>query len=101
MGFAALYPSYEDATPPSRGALRPSFSMNLVPPKQEGAGNAGCRLAPAVSCAICARETHTSIQVQPEQPGIPCAVGIRLIARSPRRRIPFASVAGGLKILRS
>src|SRR6266545_8342520 len=56
MGFAALYPSYEDATPPSRGTLRPSFSMNLVPPKQEGAGNAGCRLAPAVSCAMCTRK---------------------------------------------
>jgi len=32
---------------------------------------------------------HTSIQVQPEQPGIPCAMGLRLIPSSPWRRIPF------------
>jgi hypothetical protein len=57
--------------------------------------------APAISCANSAKRAHTSIQVQPEQPGIPCAVGLRLIPRSPRRRIPFASVAGGLKILQS
>jgi len=46
-------------------------------------------------------ETHTSIQVQPEQPGIPCAVVWRLIPSSPRRRIPLASVAGGLKDCRN
>ena len=44
-------------------------------------------------------DAHTSIQVQPEQPGIPCAMGLRLIPCSPRRRIPLASVAGGLKAL--
>ena len=44
-------------------------------------------------------DAHTSIQVQPEQPGIPCAMGLRLIPCSPRRRIPLASVAGGLMAL--
>ena len=44
---------------------------------------------------------HTSIQVQPEQPGIPCAMVLRLIPSSPWRRIPFASIAGGLKVLRN
>jgi len=52
-------------------------------------------------CNKAQSETHTSIQVQPEQSGIPCAVVLRLIPCSPWRRIPFASIAGGLKILRS
>ena len=73
----------------------PSFT----PFNQEGAGNAGRRLAPAVSCAMSAEDAHTSIQVQPEQPGIPCAMGLRLIPCSPWRRIPLASIAGGLKVL--
>ena len=59
----------------------------------------GARLAPAVSCANSAEDAHTSIQVQPEQPGIPCAMGLRLIPCSPWRRIPLASIAGGLKAL--
>jgi hypothetical protein len=42
--------------------------------KSEGAGKAGCRLAPAVSCAISARKTHTSIQVSAEASGLPCAM---------------------------
>jgi hypothetical protein len=42
------------------------------------------------------KNAHTSIQVQPEQPGIPCAMALRLMPRSPRRRIRFASVAGEL-----
>ena len=52
--------------------------------------------APAVSCANSAKRAHTSIQVQPEHSGIPCAVVLRLIPRSPWRRIPLASIAGGL-----
>ena len=51
-------------------------------------------------CNKC-EKTHTSIQVQLEHSGIPCAVALRLIPRSPRRRIPFASVAGGLKDCRN
>src|SRR4051794_10454371 len=34
----------------SRGAFRPSFASSLHPQIQEGAGKAGCRLAPAVRC---------------------------------------------------
>jgi hypothetical protein len=39
----------------------------------------GCRecrvlAAPAVSCAMCVRKAHRSIQVQPEHSGIPCAM---------------------------
>jgi hypothetical protein len=42
------------------------------------------------------KNAHTSIQVQPEHPGIPCAMVLRLMPSSPRRRIPLASVAGEL-----
>ena len=42
------------------------------------------------------KNAHTSIQVQPEQPGIPCAMVLRLMPSSPRRRIPLASVADEL-----
>ena len=81
--------------------IAPELCMNLFPPKLEGAGNAGCRLAPAVSCAISAKSAHTSIQVQLEHSGIPCAMVLRLIPSSPWRRIPFASIAGGLKDCRN
>src|SRR5437899_13075429 len=69
--------------------------MNLVP-QTEGAGNAGCLLHPR-SRVQCARgSAHTSIQVQPEHSGIPCAMALRLMPRSPWRRIPFASITTGL-----
>ena len=44
---------------------------------------------------------HTSIQVQPEHSGIPCAMALRLMPCSPRRRIRLASVAAGLMADRS
>src|SRR5206468_12689954 len=67
-----------------------------APTKSEGAGKAGCWLAPAVSCAISARKTHTSIQVSAGASGLPCAMVLRPMPRSPRRRIRLASVAGEL-----
>jgi hypothetical protein len=42
---------------------------------------------------------HTSIQVQPEHSGIPCAMALRLMPRSPRRRIPFVTVASRIEDL--
>ena len=41
---------------------------------------------------------HTSIQVQPEHSGIPRAMVLRLMARSPWRRIRLASIAGELTV---
>jgi hypothetical protein len=38
------------------------------------------RAAPAVSCANCAKNTHTSIQVQRKHSGIPRAMALRLMA---------------------
>ena len=48
--------------------------------------------APAVSCANSAQKTHTSIQVQSEHSGIPCAMALRLMPSSPRRRIRLVTV---------
>ena len=45
----------------------------------------------------CAHE-HTG---EAEASGIPCAMALRLMPRSPRRRIRLVTVAGGLKALRS
>src|SRR5260221_9647583 len=56
----------------SRGATHPSFAQTFSP--EEGAGNAGVRAAPAVSCARCTKKTHTSIQVQRKYSGIPHAM---------------------------
>ena len=53
--------------------------------------------APAVSCARVRIEAHTSIQVQPEHSGIPCAMVLRLMPRSPRRRIRFVTVASRIE----
>jgi hypothetical protein len=41
--------------------------------------------APAVPCAKVANKTHTSIQVQRRQSGLPCAMVLQLIPYSPRR----------------
>src|SRR3954454_1196490 len=43
--------STADMSSRSRSAFRPSFAWSFHPLIQEGAGKAGCRLAPAVRCA--------------------------------------------------
>ena len=52
--------------------------------------------APAVSCAIVRIENAHEIQVQSEHSGIPCAMALRLMPCSPRRRIRLVTVADGL-----
>jgi hypothetical protein len=59
------------------------------PSKKERAGNAGRTLHPRPRVQIAQRNAHTSIQVQRRHSGIPCAMALRLMARSPRQRIPF------------
>src|SRR5258708_27681807 len=81
----------------SRGAMRPSFAKAL--PQKEGAGNAGCALHPRSRVQRLCKETHTSIQVQRRHSGIPCAMVLRLMARSPRRRIRLVTVIGELAVL--
>src|SRR5882672_3619654 len=53
-------------------------------PGHKGAGKAGCRLAPAVSRAICANKSAHEHTGQREHSGLPCAMALRLIASSPR-----------------
>src|SRR6266851_7044220 len=71
-----------------------------VPSIIEGAGNAGCALHPRSRVQVAQRNAHTSIQVQRRASGLPCAMALRLMPRSPRRRILVVTVACGLTILR-
>ncbi len=73
-----------DARPHSRGTICPSLAC-LGPSRKKGAGNAGCALHPRSRVQNGQRKTHTSIQVQRRQSGIPCAMALRLTSRSPRR----------------
>jgi hypothetical protein len=83
----------------SRGPIARVLSDRF--PQKERAGNAGCALHPRSRVQNCAKEPHTSIQVQRKHSGIPRAMALRLMARSPRRRIRLVTVIGGLKVLRT
>src|SRR5258707_15154195 len=67
----------------------------------EGAGKTGCALHPRSRVQDAQRKAHTSIQVQRRQSGIPCAMVLRLMPCSPRRRIHLVTVAAGLMADRS
>jgi hypothetical protein len=67
---------------------------------KEGAGKTGCALHPRSRVQCAQRSAHTSIQVQRRASGLPCAMALRLMPCSPRRRIPLASVIGELAVLR-
>jgi|ERR1700738_4141012 hypothetical protein len=73
-----------DTTSHSRGALRPSFASIFTPQETRGRRESRVRAAPAVSRAMLLGKTHTSIQVQRRQSGLPCAMVLRLITCSPR-----------------
>ena len=62
--------------------------------KSEGAGKAGCPWHPQ----SVHRKLHTVDHRYPETPGSPCAMVLRLISRSPRRRIRLVTVASGLMV---
>jgi hypothetical protein len=80
----------------SRHSLPELCWNGLSPSPIRGSRKCRGRAAPAVSCAKLCEETHTSIQVQRRHPGIPCAMTLRLMPRSPRRRIHLVTVAAGL-----
>ena len=73
----------------------PEF-CNLTPPKDEDAGKTGCALHPRSRVQMHIKNTHTSIQVQRRQSGLPCAMALRLISCSPRRPGLFATVTNEL-----
>ena len=85
----------------SRDLFSPELLYRRCPSKTEGAGNAGCALHPRSRAQNAQRKAHTSIQVQTEQSGIPCAMALRLMPCSPRRRIRLVTVAAGLMADRS
>src|SRR5580692_8434586 len=70
-------------------------AVETLPPDR-GSRECRVRAAPAVSCAKLCEEPHTSIQVQRKHSGIPRAMALRLMPRSPRRRIRLVTVAAGL-----
>jgi hypothetical protein len=69
----------------------------LRPRKERGRRECRMRAAPAVSCATCTRKCAHEHTGQRRQSDIPCAMALRLMPSSPRRRIRLASVASGLK----
>jgi hypothetical protein len=82
-----------------------AFSRHEVPelckyilflPRKREQGMPGARCTRGLVCKNAQRNAHTSIQVQRRQSGIPCAVVLRLMPCSPRRRIRLVTVAAGL-----
>ena len=73
--------------------MRPRFE-----PFPSARGSRECRVhaAPAVSCAIVRKENAHEHTGKSEHSGIPCAMALRLMPCSPRRRIRLASVVGEL-----
>jgi hypothetical protein len=79
--FRFTFPTTAATASRSRHAFRASFANNVSPsgsegavPSQEGGREDRVRAAPAVSCAKAVKKTHTSIQVQRKQSGLPCAM---------------------------
>jgi hypothetical protein len=80
----------------SRLAARGARGLRELSRLERGRGECRMRAAPAVPCANWIEKTHTSIQVQRRRSDIPCAMALRLITRSPRRRIRLVTVIGEL-----
>jgi hypothetical protein len=76
--------------------IAPEACMNIVPREKREQGMPGARCTRGLVCKTAQGNAHTSIQVQTEQSGIPCAMALRLMPCSPRRRIRLVAVAAGL-----
>ncbi|MET3844984.1 hypothetical protein ABIE49_007062 [Bradyrhizobium sp. OAE829] len=81
--FASLANDGEIASR-SRDTLRPRFAGNLRLQKFRGRRECRMRAAPAVSCAIVHKNAAHEHTGQRRTSDIPCAMALRLIARSPR-----------------
>jgi hypothetical protein len=62
-------------------------------------GMPGARCTRGLVCKQCTKESAHEHTGSAEASGIPCAMALRLMARSPRRRILLVTVIGGLKVL--
>src|SRR5205814_2602443 len=80
----------------SRRDFARGLHQRWPPQNTEGAGKTGCALHPRSRVQAAQRNAHTSIQVQRKHSGLPCAMALRLISCSPRRRIRLVTVADGL-----
>ena len=70
----------------SRGAFRPGFANRFAQIKR-AQGMPGACCTRGLVCNRCAENAHTSIQVQSEHSGIPCAMVLRLTSSSCVRKI--------------
>jgi hypothetical protein len=61
------------------------------PKKERAQGRPGARCTRGLACQDAHSKTHTSIQVQRKQSGLPCAMVLRLISCSPRRDLACLS----------
>jgi hypothetical protein len=73
----------ESAVSRSRRVFRARFAGSVHLLKSEGAGKTGCALHPRSRVQNAQTKTHTSIQVQRRQSGLPCAMVYGLYALSP------------------
>jgi hypothetical protein len=65
---------------------RRDFARALrCPSRRREQGMPDARCTRGLVCKVVRMKTHTSIQVQRRHSGIPCAMALRLITRSPRR----------------
>ena len=64
-------------------------------------GRPGARCTRVLVRNVHRKSAHTSIQVQRRHSGLPCAMVLRLITCSPRRRIRLVTVASGFKVDRT
>jgi hypothetical protein len=80
----SIFKQPQGVGPHSRRWFRARFGLVVPPSSSRGRRESRVRAAPAVSRARLCKETHTSIQVQRRQSGLPCAMVLRLITRSPR-----------------
>ena len=77
------------------------FAINFPPSEnKEGAGNTGCALHPRSRVQICTKSAHEHTGTA-EHSGLPCAMALRLMPCSPRRRIRLVTVAAGLWLIES
>ncbi len=100
LAFARTTAEY--ARSRSRGMVLPEVLHFVCPSlEQREQGMPGARCTRGLVCKVAQRKAHTSIQVQRRQSGIPCAMVLRLMPCSPRRRIRLVTVAAGLMADRS
>src|SRR6267142_6652993 len=87
MGFASLYPSYDDIPSHSRGGLRPRFASSFALFEIEGAGKTGCLLHPRSRVRFAQTKRHTSIQGSGSTPAFPAQWLYGLLRALPGERL--------------